>query len=420
MSRPRTNPDLLIRYLQWGVRVVPVSPLLGAAAAAAAAVGDGRVELTWRDAVGLVVWTVGLLGVDVWTRWALRRLAGEVASLRDRRRRLAASVVTVVSVVVLPLIVGAEGWWPVAIGCVVLVQVGAWVMVLRLWQAALVAGAATVVAMVAAVTVLGWTEQGGMWVGGLLVAVPILVLSWWFSAWHLRVLHELREARDLAARAAVSDERARISRDLHDVFGQTLAAIAVKSELAAELASRGGGEAAAEEMREVHRIADRAGAKVREVVRGASRVDLTGEIDGARSLLSAAQVDCRVSGDETVPAGTDVLAWVLRESVTNILRHSGATRAEIELTTTPTEVRLRVANDGVPETTPDDPLAASSGGLAAMVERVGAVGGSISVNNEAGWFAVEAQVPVPAETVPAEAGPTGDSSDSRTAEEVNR
>ncbi len=77
--------------------------------------------------------------------------------------------------------------------------------------------------------------------------------------WTLRVVAGLRQASETRQRLAVAEERLRIARDLHDEFGRTLAAIAVKSELAA-----------------VRRLADDAATEARHVVRGELPIDCWG------------------------------------------------------------------------------------------------------------------------------------------------
>ncbi|MEV4759763.1 histidine kinase [Micromonospora sp. NPDC049559] len=239
----------------------------------------------------------------------------------------------------------------------------------------------------------------------VLVDPPLLVVSalivsvalWacWSSVWTLRVLHELQGAHADRAALALANERLRISRDLHDVFGRTLAAIAVKSELASELVRRGRAERAADEMAEVRRLAGEAGTEVRRVVRGELRTTWQAELDGARSLLGSAGIQCLVTGDPVPAAGADALAWVVREGVTNVLRHSAATRVTIATSVEAGEAQLTIANDGAGtgQPGPADPNAGT--GLRAMAERVGAFGGRMETRRDGDWFLVDAVVPLP-------------------------
>lgn len=103
-----------------------------------------------------------------------------------------------------------------------------------------------------------------------------------FSVWLLNAVYELDEARETRARLAVAEERLRFGRDLHDVMGRNLAVVALKSELAVQLARRGRPEAL-EQMVEVQRIARETQREVREVVRGYREADLRTELAARRA-----------------------------------------------------------------------------------------------------------------------------------------
>ncbi len=157
---------------------------------------------------------------------------------------------------------------------------------------------------------------------GVLVAGGGLAFTAAFSVWLLDAVYELDEARETRARLAVAEERLRFGRDLHDVMGRNLSVIALKSELAVQLARRGRTEAV-EQMIEVQRIARESQREVRDVVRGYREADLRLELAGAQGVLSAAGIECEVTGDA---AGLPVevqsaLGWVVREATTNVLRH---------------------------------------------------------------------------------------------------
>lgn len=163
-----------------------------------------------------------------------------------------------------------------------------------------------------------------------------LTLASRFSIWLLQAVYELDEARHTRARLAVAEERLRFGRDLHDVLGRNLSVIALKSELAVQLARRERPEAV-EQMAEVQRIAQESQREVREVVRGYREADLYTELLGARGVLSAAGITCTVTGTPTgLPRPVQAaLAWVVREAVTNVLRHGNAAHCRIALTVVP-------------------------------------------------------------------------------------
>ena len=205
---------------------------------------------------------------------------------------------------------------------------------------------------------------------------------------------ELRAAREELARLAVAEERLRIARDLHDLLGHTLSVIALKSELAAKLAERDPGRARAE-LEDVQQVTRQALTEVREAVRGYRRLALGDALDGARTALAAAGIDCRVEGsaDGLSPEVEDLLAWTVREAATNVVRHSGARACAITLSTAGDGVALEVEDDGPPA-----PEAVAGGsGLAGLEERARRVDGTLEAGaRPGGGFRLRLAVPFPA------------------------
>jgi two-component system sensor histidine kinase DesK len=212
-----------------------------------------------------------------------------------------------------------------------------------------------------------------------------------FSVWLLNAVYELDQARETRARLAVAEERLRFGRDLHDVMGRNLAVIALKSELAVQLARRGRPEAE-EQMVEVQRIAQESQREVRDVVRGYREADLGVELTGAQGVLEAAGIRCEVSG-EAAGLPVDVqsaLGWVVREATTNVLRHGDAGRCAVDVRVTRECVVLTVENDGVAA-----PSGPGGSGLAGLRERLAAVAGTLEAGPVGdGVFRVVASVPL--------------------------
>ncbi|WP_030929722.1 sensor histidine kinase [Streptomyces sp. NRRL B-24720] len=216
------------------------------------------------------------------------------------------------------------------------------------------------------------------------------------SAWMLDVMWKLREARDVQARLAVAEERLRFGRDMHDVLGRNLAVIALKSELAVELAQRGKPQAL-DQMVEVQRIARASQQEVRDVVRGYREADLRTELTGAQSVLRAAGIECGIEGDSGagLPAPVQsALGWVVREAATNVLRHGDPRRCTIRLGATADTVVLDVENDGAGA--PVATAGARGSGLAGLRERLGTLDGSLDAGPAGnGLFRLTATIPVP-------------------------
>ncbi|WP_309095857.1 histidine kinase [Streptomyces sp.] len=254
---------------------------------------------------------------------------------------------------------------------------------------ALAFGAPAQAALVTAVIVLA---------GGGFIAFTAV-----FSVWLLNAVYELDEARETRTRLAVAEERLRFGRDLHDVMGRNLAVIALKSELAAQLAQRGRPEAVAQ-MVEVQRLAQESQREVREVVRGYREADLAAELAGAQGVLAAAGIDCTVSGRTPagLPAGVQsALGWVVREAATNVLRHGDARRCVVELQVRQGRVVLTVENDGVTAT--ENGVPGSSGtGLAGLRERLAKIDGTLEAGPAGrGLFRLRAEIALPSAASPA-------------------
>ncbi|TME45085.1 MAG: sensor histidine kinase, partial [Chloroflexi bacterium] len=130
---------------------------------------------------------------------------------------------------------------------------------------------------------------------------------------------QLSMAREQIGRLAVGEERLRFARDLHDLLGHSLSVIALKSELAGRLIQSTPG-LAAHEVEDIEKVARDALREVREVVAGYRQPTLAAELAGAREALTAAGIEFRVDQDHAAlpPAVEAVLAWAVREGVTNV------------------------------------------------------------------------------------------------------
>ncbi len=212
---------------------------------------------------------------------------------------------------------------------------------------------------------------------------------------------QLREARGEVARLAANEERLRISRDLHDLLGHTLALIVLKSEVAARLADRDPAKSLGE-VKDIEAVARQALTDVREAVSGYRQRRLTDELDNARGVLNAAGVDLTITASGTpLPDPLDGLfGWAAREGITNIVRHSRARTATIDISRRDAMAVLEITDDG-PGTQPGP----SGNGLAGLRERVAGWGGSVSSGTgPRGGFRLTVRVPL---TQPAPAEPAG-------------
>src|SRR5713101_8449427 len=159
-------------------------------------------------------------------------------------------------------------------------------------------------------------------------------------------IRELHTARSELARLKVEEERLRLARDLHDLLGHTLSMITLKSELARHLVTEEP-DRCTQEISEIERVARQTLREVREAVAGYRQPRLESELDGARQLLEAARIDARLelSTGELPPAIDAVMAWTVREGVTNVIRHSRARHCLIRLVQENGRACAEVIND---------------------------------------------------------------------------
>ena len=199
----------------------------------------------------------------------------------------------------------------------------------------------------------------------------------------------LKLSQEEIRKLAASTERERIARDLHDLLGHTLTLITVKAELAAKLAERDLA-GAAREIRDVERISRDALAQVREAVGGYRSGGLTGELANARVALTAANVRLaeKVDPPKLSPMQDSVLAMVLREAVTNVVRHSGAQHCRIEVENGGQQLRLLVEDDG------RGGALHEGNGLKGMRERLREVSGQLEIDSSHGGTRLTVLLPL--------------------------
>jgi two-component system sensor histidine kinase DesK len=190
--------------------------------------------------------------------------------------------------------------------------------------------------------------------------------------------------------AAVAAERVRVARDLHDLLGYSLSAIKLKSELAHRVIAECP-DHAKEHLTDILDITHHALADVRTMARAYRPLSLADTSDSAKAMLAASNIDVRVELDhDPLPAPVEsVLAAVLCEAVTNVLRHSAARTCTIGIHQRGTTVLLDVINDGAAR-----PASADCNGVRNQAERVQAAGGTFTarhVGNDS--FHVHAAVP---------------------------
>ncbi len=255
--------------------------------------------------------------------------------------------------------------------------------------AAIGLGALSFMPFLASFGMFGLRRPWTWWWAGALVAVTLvlplvagqlmdyLLLAFILVAVSLgtgtgRVMSDLGERHERTRdELTVTAERDRVARDVHDVLGHSLTVVSVKAQLAERMIDRDP-ERARAELVEIQTLTRQALAEVRATVGGLRAAGLDDEVAAAGVALRAAGITADLPTSTSVldPRRRTVAAWVLREAVTNVVRHSGATRCVVTLE----ESRFSIRDDGV-----CDAEIVAGNGLRGLSERVSGTGGQLRV-----------------------------------------
>jgi two-component system, NarL family, sensor histidine kinase DesK len=317
-------------------------------------------------------------GVFLWLIWMHEPLWSASAGPSEVRKRRVAIVFLAVLAVALNLILGSE--WRVLFFHV---NVAAGVLLLTRDAYAAIAGLAVLTLALGITSGMAW------------LVLPTVAIGLWATAFVRQVaaVAELRSAREEITRLAVSEERLRFARDLHDLLGHSLSLIALKSELAGRLLPAAP-EKAATEVRDIEGVARQALREVREAVAGYRQPTLDEELRGAREMLEAAGIACQIENKVgMLPNAADaVLAWAVREGATNVIRHSRARNCEIRLSRDEEGIHAEISDDGRGSRENDGEAIGS--GLSGLAERVAAGGGDLETRSlPGGGFRLRISLP---------------------------
>lgn len=224
---------------------------------------------------------------------------------------------------------------------------------------------------------------------GLIFGIVVSAVAIWGVRQMIARNIELIAANDTFAQLAVAEERARTARDLHDILGHSLTVITVKAELAGRLI-RVDPERAEREVADLERLSREALADVRRTVSGYRSVTLAGEIVSARAALDAAGIEAQLPTalDDVPGERRELFGWVVREGVTNVVRHAAARRCVV----TVTAASVEVADDGrgaaaaaaaAGSGATPGPAAGGGHGLTGLRERVEVAGGRLTLGRSA-------------------------------------
>jgi two-component system sensor histidine kinase DesK len=331
-------------------------------------------------------------GVFLWLMWTQEPLwSASVESSEVRKRRATIAMLAVLAIA-LNLILGSE--WRVLFFHL---NVAAGIMLLTRDAYVAIAGLAVITFGLGMVSGMAW------------LVLPTAAIGLWATSFVRQVaaVAELRSAREELARLAVSEERLRFARDLHDLLGHSLSLITLKSELAGRLLPDKPEKAEAE-VHDIEEVARQALGEVREAVAGYRSPTLEEELAGAGEMLEAAGIACRIENEAGVlPNAVDaVLAWAVREGTTNVIRHSRAGHCRILLAREGEEVYAEITDDGdgYQGENADD----AGSGLSGLSERVATLAGHVEAGSQPdGGFSLRVGLPTTGEAKVSEAPQTG-------------
>ncbi|MEV7978916.1 histidine kinase [Streptomyces sp. NPDC086519] len=248
----------------------------------------------------------------------------------------------------------------------------------------------------AAMTLAGWYVHDMEEAWGLFLVVLLVGYSMTGVRQLVATTVELRKARATVAQLAANEERLRLARDLHDLLGHSLSLITLKSELAGRMLPDHP-DKAAQQVSDIEQVSRQALVDVREAVTGYRRPRLAAELAGAQVALTAAAVTAEVPSDPDLTGvpedGEAALAWALREAITNVVRHSGASACTVEL------LRRQTLDGPVLELAVEDNGSGGSGkgpgnGLTGLTERLEKAGGTLEAGRVKRGFRLVARVPL--------------------------
>ena len=218
----------------------------------------------------------------------------------------------------------------------------------------------------------------GFWATSLVVTFGVGFSNIHFSEKN-RADAKLRMAHDEIEHLAKVAERERIARDLHDVLGHTLSLIIVKSTLAGKLLDKYP-QNARNEIADIEKVSREAMAEIRNTLRGYNTYKLCDEIQRAKSVLESAGVAMESQAAEVAmsPAQESVVALIMREAVTNVVRHAQAQHCRLRIVPNNGNCIFEIEDDG------RGGFHAEGNGLRGMRERVEALGGTLVRNTSPG------------------------------------
>lgn len=218
-----------------------------------------------------------------------------------------------------------------------------------------------------------------------IIAVVLLPVTTYNRNRQDKLQGQLEDANKRISELVIMEERQRISRDLHDTLGQRLSLIGLKSDLAGKLVTKNPAQAIIE-INDVRMTARSALKEVREMITQMRGIRVEDELVRIRQLLQAAEIEYELEGNsdlsQTSLITENVLSMCMKEAVTNVVKHSGATLCRIQIESSRTDLIIRVKDNG--SGIDGTRIYHKGHGLQGMRERLEFVNGSMEVIQDEG------------------------------------
>ncbi|RAV31767.1 sensor histidine kinase [Corynebacterium heidelbergense] len=306
------------------------------------------------------------LGLSILAAFSAVYVYGFSRSTRNRTALFSLAILTVLSALALAqyLLLG-----PALLGLLYFIAI--WALIELRWPWAVLVALTCIAVM--------YTQAGPDY------ALPLLVVLLMMIIYRISADY-YRKMRDLDLQQTLLADRERVGQDLHDSLGQSLTALSLRLQVAARLTETDPA-AAKREILECGDLTRGSLEDMRSTVAGLRTASLPQEIADARATLSHSRIRLKVSGDyhHIDPRLQTPMAWVLRESVTNVIRHSGATSCTVSFGPQSLEIR----DDGRGRA-PQSSARQDGFGIPGMRERVQSTGGNLSIQSDSGGFSVTA------------------------------
>ncbi|EMY4796288.1 sensor histidine kinase [Bacillus pacificus] len=205
--------------------------------------------------------------------------------------------------------------------------------------------------------------------------------------------NQLNEANEQIKDLVKREERQRIARDLHDTLGHTLSLITLKSQLVEKLIVKNP-ERASAEAKEITQTSRTALKQLRELISDMRMITVEEELEQIKAILQAANVELEIkqetSASSLSPIEQNILGMCLREAVTNVVKHSKATRCIVSVLESQGELILTVEDNGIGLADQNH----DGNGIRGMKERIALIDGFVELGTINPGTLLTVKVPV--------------------------